>query len=55
LAALAGDNFSLQRLSHGLVQAGKLRVFQVPQRETELYRSVNEPGDIKDALSKPLF
>ena len=54
LVALAGDNFSLQRLSHGLVQGGKLRVFQVSQRETELYRSVNEPGDLPGrALSQP--
>lgn len=45
-AALAGDNFSLQRLSRSLVQGEKLRVFQVSQRETELYRSVNEPGDL---------
>ena len=44
--ALAGDNFSLQRLSHNLVQGGKLRVFQVSQREKELYRSVNETGDL---------
>jgi molybdenum cofactor guanylyltransferase len=53
-AALAGDNFSLQRLSRGLVQEGKLRIFQVSQSETELYRSVNEPGDLPGgALSKP--
>jgi molybdopterin-guanine dinucleotide biosynthesis protein A len=44
--ALAGDNFSLQRLSHSLVQGGRLRVFQVSQREKELYRSVNETGDL---------
>jgi molybdopterin-guanine dinucleotide biosynthesis protein A len=47
-AALAGDNFSLQRLSHSLVQGGKLRVFQVSQRDKELYRSVNEPEDFKE-------
>ena len=51
LAALAGDNFSLQRLSRNLVQGGKLRVFQVSQSETELYRSVNEPGDFKEGCS----
>jgi molybdenum cofactor guanylyltransferase len=45
-AALAGDNFSLQRLSRRLVQAGKLRVFQVSRREEGLYRSVNELGDL---------
>jgi molybdopterin-guanine dinucleotide biosynthesis protein A len=45
-AALAGDNFSLQRLSHSLVHGGKLRVFQLSQREKGLYRSVNEPRDL---------
>jgi molybdopterin-guanine dinucleotide biosynthesis protein A len=48
LAALAGDDFSLQQLSRGLLQGRKLRVFQVLQGETELYRSVNEPGDFKE-------
>lgn len=46
LAALAGDDFSLQRLSGSLVQGGKLRVFQVSQRGAEFYRSMNEPGDL---------
>jgi molybdenum cofactor guanylyltransferase len=45
-AALGSDNFSLQRLSRSLVQRGKLRVFQVSQREKGLYRSVNERGDL---------
>jgi molybdopterin-guanine dinucleotide biosynthesis protein A len=53
-AALAGDNFSLQRLSRSLVQEGKLRVLQVSQSETRLYRSANEPGDLRgQAVSKP--
>ena len=53
-AALAGDNFSLQRLSRSLVQGGKLQIFQVSQSETELYRNVNEPGDLQGKLlSKP--
>jgi molybdopterin-guanine dinucleotide biosynthesis protein A len=47
-AALAGDDFSLQRLSRGLVQLGKLRVFAVPQRDEALYRSVNKPEDFKE-------
>lgn len=55
-AALTGDNFSLHRLSRGLVQGGKLRVFQVSPMETKLYRSVNEPGDLQGgALCKPFF
>ena len=47
-AALASDDFSLQRLSCALVHAGKLRVVQVPAGDEELYQSVNEPGDIKE-------
>jgi len=46
LAALASDDFSLQRLSHRLVDEDKLRVFKVSQREEGLYQSVNEPGDL---------
>jgi molybdopterin-guanine dinucleotide biosynthesis protein A len=46
-AALASDDFSLQRLSRSLVQQGRLRVFQVPPEESECYRSVNEPGDFQ--------
>jgi molybdopterin-guanine dinucleotide biosynthesis protein A len=48
IAALAGDDFSLQRLNRELVQIGKLRVFAVPLRDEALYRSVNEPEDFKD-------
>jgi molybdopterin-guanine dinucleotide biosynthesis protein A len=48
-AALAGNDFSLQRLSHGLVQEGKLRVFQVSRRAEGFYRSVNQPGDFTEA------
>lgn len=44
-AALAGDDFSLQRLCGGLLRGGKLRVFQVAQDDEGLYRSVNERGD----------
>jgi molybdenum cofactor guanylyltransferase len=47
-AALASNDFSLQRLSRGLVQTGKLRVFPVLHSGIELYRSVNEPGDFKE-------
>jgi molybdopterin-guanine dinucleotide biosynthesis protein A len=48
-AALASDDFSLQRLSRSLVQQGILRVFQVPPEDSECYRSVNEPGDFQGA------
>ncbi|MEY2562584.1 MAG: molybdenum cofactor guanylyltransferase [Verrucomicrobiota bacterium] len=47
-AALAGTDFSLQRVSRNLVESGKLLVFQVPAASAELYQSVNEPGDIKE-------
>ena len=46
-AALAGRDFSLQRLSRTLVQNGKLSVFQVPARDAELYQSLNKPADLK--------
>jgi molybdenum cofactor guanylyltransferase len=48
LAALAGGSFSLQKLSRGLVQKSKLRVFQVSPAGEEFYRSLNEPGDFKE-------
>jgi molybdopterin-guanine dinucleotide biosynthesis protein A len=48
LAALGGNDFSLQQLSRDLLQQRKLRVFQVSSSESELYRSVNEPGDFKE-------
>ncbi len=44
--ALADDDFSLQRLSGNLVEAGKLRVLRVSPPDEELYRSVNEPEDL---------
>lgn len=44
-AALGRDDFSLQRLGRGLVQAAKLRAFPVLREEESLYRSVNEPSD----------
>lgn len=45
--ALAGDDFSLQRLSGKLVKAGKLRVLRVSPPDDALYRSVNEPEDLE--------
>jgi len=46
--ALASDDFSLQHLSRNLVQLDKLRIFEVPQRDAGLFRSVNEPDDFKE-------
>jgi len=46
--ALASNDFSLQRLSRRLVQLDKLRVFQVSQRDSRLFLSVNEPEDFKE-------
>ena len=48
LVALEGEDFSLQQLSRNLLHAGKLQAFQISPGEQELYRSVNEPGDIKE-------
>jgi molybdopterin-guanine dinucleotide biosynthesis protein A len=45
-AGLAGDDFSLQRLSRNLVESGKLQVFTVLPPDEGLYRSVNEPEDL---------
>jgi molybdopterin-guanine dinucleotide biosynthesis protein A len=45
-AALASDDFSLQRLSRSLVQLDKLRALPVLREEEWLYRSVNEPNDL---------
>ena len=47
-AALASDDFSLQRLCRGLVHGGKLRVLQVAPADEELFWSVNEPGDVRE-------
>jgi molybdopterin-guanine dinucleotide biosynthesis protein A len=51
-AALAADDFSLQRVSRNLVQSGKLSVFHVPAAHAELYRSVNEPDDLAQPSSR---
>jgi hypothetical protein len=52
-AALAGDDFSLQGLSQSLVQSGKLQLFHVSPGDEALYRSVNEPGDLKGRIRCP--
>ncbi|MEY2520562.1 MAG: molybdenum cofactor guanylyltransferase [Verrucomicrobiota bacterium] len=47
IAALAGTDFSLQRLISKLVAAGKMRTFLVPEQDQRLYLSLNEPNDLK--------
>lgn len=44
-AALASDDFSLQRLARNLVTANLVQMFSVPEKDEHLYRSVNAPGD----------
>jgi molybdopterin-guanine dinucleotide biosynthesis protein A len=47
-AALAGRDFSLQKLVRELIAAGKMRIFPVPEKDEHLYLSLNEPADIKE-------
>ena len=49
VAALAGNDFSLQKLVRELAAAGKTRLFPVSPKDQHLYRSVNEPGDFQGA------
>jgi molybdenum cofactor guanylyltransferase len=48
-AALAGNDFSLQRLARNLAAANLVQRFSVPEKDEQLYRSVNEPGDFQGA------
>jgi hypothetical protein len=48
MAALAGNDFSLQPLISKLVAAGKMRAFCVPEDQEQLYVSLNQPGDLKE-------
>ncbi|HEV2843008.1 MAG TPA: molybdenum cofactor guanylyltransferase [Chthoniobacterales bacterium] len=48
-AALAGRDFSMQKLVRELAAAGKVRLFPVSPKDEHLYRSVNEPGDFQGA------
>jgi molybdenum cofactor guanylyltransferase len=41
--ALAGTDFSLQRVIRKLSAAGKITLLAVPAKDVNLYRSVNEP------------
>ena len=47
-AALAGNNFSLQRVIQKLAAEEKVRLYAVPLQDEHFYRSVNEPGDFKE-------
>jgi len=46
--ALAGDDFSLQRVIRKLAADEKVRLFSVPTADEHLYRSANEPGDLAE-------
>jgi molybdenum cofactor guanylyltransferase len=48
VTALGGTDFSLQPLVRRLVADEKLELFAIPAEDRHLYRSVNEPGDIKE-------
>ena len=45
--ALAGTDFSLQRLACDLVAVGKLRVIRVTQQEEKFFRNINELSDLE--------
>jgi molybdenum cofactor guanylyltransferase len=47
-AALAGTDFSLQRIIRKLAADEKVRLYAVPVQDQHLYRSVNKPSDIKE-------
>jgi molybdopterin-guanine dinucleotide biosynthesis protein A len=44
VAALAGNDFSLQRVISKLVAAGKVRLLAVPAQDEHFYQSLNEPA-----------
>lgn len=46
--ALAGTDFSLQPIIRKLAGEGKVKLIAVPAENEHLYRSVNEPGDLKE-------
>lgn len=46
--ALGGPDFSLQRVIRNLAIDQKVRLFSIPARHEHFYRSVNEPGDLKE-------
>lgn len=50
-SALAGPDCSLQRLVRQLAAGGKVRFFSVLSQDEHLYRSLNEPADLKEGRS----
>jgi molybdopterin-guanine dinucleotide biosynthesis protein A len=46
--ALAGTDFSLQRLIRKLAAVEKVRLLAVPAQDEHFYRSVNEPSSFKE-------
>jgi molybdopterin-guanine dinucleotide biosynthesis protein A len=46
VAALSGNDFSLQTLTNKLVKAGKVRVLPVAKKELQLFRNLNVPADL---------
>jgi molybdenum cofactor guanylyltransferase len=46
-SALSGIDFSLQTLTSGLVEAGKLRAIPVSDEARKLFLSLNEPADLQ--------
>jgi len=46
LTTLRGDDYSLQRLTTGLIKSGLLQVIQVPEARLAFYRSINTPADL---------
>jgi molybdopterin-guanine dinucleotide biosynthesis protein A len=53
-AALSGIDFSLQTLTNQLVQGGKLRAIQVPEKAQRYYRNINEPDDMAEQPGSPI-
>jgi molybdenum cofactor guanylyltransferase len=55
-AALAGTDFSLQRVIQKLAAEEKVRLFAVPAKDEEMFGSVNRPEDFKEGrfTNRPL-
>lgn len=47
-AALAGPDYSLQRLVRQLAASGKVRLLPVPSKDEDLFLSLNKPSDFKE-------
>jgi len=50
VAALSGTDLSLQTVTTKLVAAGKLKIVNVAKEEEVLFRNLNEPADLGEAL-----